>query len=93
MRGNLTEFFYDGRKMFLTLMTFIVFLIVFFVFKKEMVPYSVYLILFSNYFGEINPVAFLIFYYLLTAYIYSSLMVTTHDLVTIVIKGDLKNVS
>jgi hypothetical protein len=89
---SLLEFFYDGRKLFLTLMAFIIFLIVFFVFKKEMVPYSVYLLLFSSYFGELNPMAFLIFYYFLTAYIYSSLMVTTHDLVTIVIKGDLKNV-
>jgi len=90
--SSLAEFFYDGRKIFISLMVFVIFLIAFFVFQKEMIPYSVYLILFSKYFGELNPMAFLIFYYFVIAYVYSSLLVTTHDLVKIIIKGDLNNV-
>lgn len=35
MRGNLTEFFYDGRKIMIALITFIIFIIAFFNFNIE----------------------------------------------------------
>ena len=67
------------------------FLTVLFVFKREMVPYNVYLALFSRYFGEIDYRAFLIFYYFLVAYIFSSLWIVFYDMIIIVIKNRRKN--
>lgn len=75
----------------IALITFIIFIIAFFNFNIEMVPYSVYLVVFLKYQQELNPLSLLVFYYFIVAYVYSSLLVTAHDLVTIVIKGDLKN--
>jgi len=89
---SLTEFFYDGRKILIALITFIIFIITFFIFKKEVVPYSAYLFVFSKYLGELNPMTFIIFYYSIVAYFYSSLLVSTHDLVTIIMRGGSRNV-
>jgi len=88
---SLLEFFYDGRKLFITISLTLLFIIVFFVFNREMVPYSVFLLLFSKYFGEINPTAFLIFYYFLVAYIFSCLIIVAYDLIIIIIKKGSKN--
>ncbi len=87
---SLLEFFYDGRKLFMTLIFTLLFLIVFFVFKQELIPYSIYLSLFSKYFGEINPIAFLIFYYFLVSFIISCLIIVVYDLVIITIKRRVK---
>ena len=90
---SLLEFFYDGRKIFMTIALTLLFIIVFFVYNIEMVPYSVFLLLFSKYFGDINPTAFLIFYFFLTAYIYSCMIIVAYDLLVIVAKGGKKNAS
>jgi hypothetical protein len=87
---SLSEFFYDGRKLFMSLILTILFLIVFFVFKQDAVSYSIFLFLFSRYFGELNPTAFLLFYYFLVSYIFSSLIVVLFDLVVIIAKNRMK---
>ena len=88
---GLLEFFYDGRKLFTALILTLLFLIMFFVFGEEIVPYNVYILLFSKYFGDLNPTAFLIFYYFLVAYLFSSLIIVLYDLIVIIAKNRLKN--
>jgi len=78
---SLLEFFYDGRKLFITIILTLLFLIVFFVFKKEIIPYNVFWLLFSKYFGEIHPIAFLFFYYFIVSYIISIIIVGFYDFV------------
>ncbi|OGI12390.1 hypothetical protein A3K64_00995 [Candidatus Micrarchaeota archaeon RBG_16_36_9] len=87
---SLSEFFYDGRKLFMSLILTLLFIVVFFMYKQEVIPYSVYLLLFSRYFGELNPTAFLIFYYFLVSYIFSSMIIVLYDLVVIIAKNRMK---
>lgn len=88
---SMLEFFYDGRKIIMSLALTLLFLIMFFVYDKEVIPYSVFLLLFSRYFGELNPTAFLLFYYFLVSYIFSSLIIVLYDLVIIIAKNRSKN--
>jgi len=88
---SLLEFFYDGRKIFMSLIFSLLFLMIFFVFKQEIIPYDIYFSLFSKYFGEINPIAFLIFYYFLVSYIISCLIIVVYDLFIIIIRRRSKN--
>ena len=90
---SLLEFFYDGRKIIMALSFTLLFFVVLLIFKRDILPYDIYLALFSKYFGEINPMAFLIFYYFLVAYIFSSLIIVLYDLLIIVLKGRQKNAS
>jgi hypothetical protein len=60
------------------------------VFKQDAVSYSIFLLLFSRYFGELNPTAFLLFYYFLVSYIFSSLIVVLFDLAVIIAKNRMK---
>ncbi|NIM47430.1 MAG: hypothetical protein GTN40_04725 [Candidatus Aenigmarchaeota archaeon] len=83
---SLLEFFYDGRKIFMALILGLLFLIVFFVLKQEIIPYNVFFSLFSKYFEELHPISFLIFYYFIVAYIISSLIIVVYDLIIIFIK-------
>ena len=88
---SLLEFFYDGRKLIASLLITWLFLTVFFMFKKEIIPSEVYIILLSKYYSELNPIAFLIFYYFIVSYIFSSLIIVLYDLVVIIAKNRLKN--
>ena len=83
---SMLELFYDGRKLFITLIMTLFLLIVFLVFKIEIVPYSIFLALFSRYFVEIHPIAFLIFYCFVISYVYSALWVSFHDLISLMIE-------
>jgi len=87
---SLLEFFYDGRKLFTSLILTLLFLVVFFMYKQEIIPYNIYLLLFSRYFGELNPTAFLLFYYFLVSYIFSSMIIVLYDLVVIIAKNRMK---
>lgn len=84
---SMLEFFYDGRKLFASLILTLLFLTILFVFQREVLSYNIYLLLFSRYFGEINSTAFLLFYYFLVSYIFSSFIIVLYDLVIIVIKN------
>jgi hypothetical protein len=79
------DFFIDGRKLFIALISTIILLILYFVYQIEIAPFNIFLILFSSYFGELPLISFLIFYYFVVSYVYSVLFVSFHDLITIMI--------
>ncbi len=78
---SLLEFFYDGRKLFLALILTLLLLIFYFVFQIEIIPYNVFIILFSNYLEELNPISLLIFYYFIVNYIFSIIIIGIYDLI------------
>ncbi len=88
---SLLEFFYDGRKIFMSLTFTLLFLMIFFVFKHEIVPYDLYLTLFSEYFGELNPVAFFLLYFFIVSYVISCLIIVVYDVVILILKKRRKN--
>ena len=78
---SLLEFFYDGRKLFLALILTLLLLIFYFVFQIEIIPYNIFIILFSNYLEELNPISLLIFYYFIVNYIFSIIIIGIYDLI------------
>jgi len=89
---SMLEFFYDGRKIISSLLLSWLFLTVFFMFGREIVPSQVYIMFLTKYYGELNPISFLIFYYFIVSYIFASLIIVLYDLTMIISKNRMKNV-
>jgi len=78
---NIIDFFYDGRKLFSALLLTVFFLVLFMEFEIEIIPYNLFITLFSRYFDELAPVIILFFYYFIICYIFSLIAIGIYDLI------------
>ncbi|NIO44007.1 MAG: hypothetical protein GTN36_00415 [Candidatus Aenigmarchaeota archaeon] len=78
---DIVDFFYDGRKLFSALLLSVFLLALFIEFQVEVIPYNLFITLFSKYFGEISPLVFLFFYYFFICYIFIIIVIGFYDLI------------